>query len=76
MKLSSILRWPYWTFRQPWQDHVSQFEYLVCIWCRVLELIRPHHCSLFLWTEEVSWNLLTAVSGLGYPTQAGVQANR
>lgn len=29
MMLSSIVKWPYWKFRQPWPDHVRQFDYLV-----------------------------------------------
>ncbi|KIW08654.1 uncharacterized protein PV09_00609 [Verruconis gallopava] len=28
MKISSILLYPYWKIKRPWDDHVKQFEYL------------------------------------------------
>jgi hypothetical protein len=26
MKLLSVIKWPYWKFRQPWPDHVRQYQ--------------------------------------------------
>jgi PHS family inorganic phosphate transporter-like MFS transporter len=28
MKVSQVLKWPYWKLRKPWPDNVSQFQYL------------------------------------------------